>query len=193
MLGEEKIIVDSLLVFSSFIIVFIITYLLILSGKINRTLAAVIGGTATVAVGILLEVFSYETALEFIEFEVLLILIGTFIITAAAEESKIFEFSAIKFLKISKGEPLKLFLFFSFLIVILSTILSNLVAMVIVASLTMVACKNLDLDPKPYIFAEAIFANIGGLMTLISSVPNILVSLVAGISFLEFLLPQWQF
>ena len=158
MLGEEKIIVDSLLVFSSFIIVFIITYLLILSGKINRTLAAVIGGTATVAVGILLEVFSYETALEFIEFEVLLILIGTFIITAAAEESKIFEFSAIKFLKISKGEPLKIFLFFSFLIVILSTILSNLVAMVIVASLTMVACKNLDLDPKPYIFSEAIFA-----------------------------------
>jgi Na+/H+ antiporter NhaD/arsenite permease-like protein len=52
----------------------------------------------------------------------------------------------------------------------------------------MVACKNLDLDPKPYIFAEAIFANIGGLMTLISSVPNILISLVAGITFLEFLI-----
>jgi Na+/H+ antiporter NhaD/arsenite permease-like protein len=67
-------------------------------------------------------------------------------------------------------------------------ILSNLVAMVIVASLTMVACKNLDLDPKPYIFSEAIFANIGGLMTLISSVPNILVSLVAGITFVEFLI-----
>jgi Na+/H+ antiporter NhaD/arsenite permease-like protein len=52
----------------------------------------------------------------------------------------------------------------------------------------MVACKNLDLDPKPYIFAEAIFANIGGLITLISSVPNILVSLAAGITFLEFLI-----
>jgi Na+/H+ antiporter NhaD/arsenite permease-like protein len=52
----------------------------------------------------------------------------------------------------------------------------------------MVACKNLDLDPKPYIFAEAIFANIGGLLTLISSVPNILVTLVAGITFLDFLI-----
>ncbi len=76
---------------------------------------------------------------------------------------------------------------FSFLIILLSSILSNLVAMVIVASLTIVACKNLNLDPKPYIFAEAIFANVGGLMTLISSVPNILVSLAAGITFLEFL------
>ncbi|MBT8172335.1 anion permease [Candidatus Bathyarchaeota archaeon] len=162
--------------------------MLILSGKINRTLAAIIGGTGIVVVGILFEVFSYEIALGFIEFEVLLILIGTFIITVAAEEAKIFEFTAIKFLKISKGEPLRLFILFSFLIVILSTILSNLVAMVIVASLTIVACKNLELDPKPYIFGEAIFANVGGLMTLISSVPNILVSLVAGISFLDFLI-----
>lgn len=136
----------------------------------------------------MMDVFSYETAIGFIEFEVILILIGTFIITVAAEESNIFDFAAIKFLKLSKGEPLKLFVLFSFLIVLLSTILSNLVAMVIVASLTMVACKNLDLDPKPYIFSEAIFANIGGLMTLISSVPNILVSLVAGITFLDFLI-----
>jgi Na+/H+ antiporter NhaD/arsenite permease-like protein len=123
-----------------------------------------------------------------VELEVLFILIGTFIITVAAEKSNIFEFAAIKFLKISKGDPVKLFLLFSFLIILLSTILSNLVAMIIVASLTMVACKNLNLDPKPYIFAEAIFANVGGLMTLISSVPNILVSLVAGITFLNFLI-----
>jgi len=171
-----------------FIAVFILTYILILSDKINRTLAAIIGALGIVAVGLVFNVFSYETALGFIEFEVLLILIGTFIVTAAAEASNIFEFAAIKFLKISKGEPIRLFVLFSLLIVLLSTILSNLVAMVIVASLTMVACKNLDLDPKPFIFSEAIFANVGGLMTLISSVPNILVSLVAGITFLEFLI-----
>jgi Na+/H+ antiporter NhaD/arsenite permease-like protein len=174
-------------VYSAFIAVFIFTYFLILSEKINRTIAAIIGAVGIVSLGIVMDVFSYETALGFIEFEVLLILIGTFIITKAAEESNIFEFAAIKFLKISKGEPIRLFILFSILIILLSTILSNLVAMVIVASLTMVACKNLDLDPKPYIFAEAIFANIGGLMTLISSVPNILVSLIAGITFLDFL------
>jgi Na+/H+ antiporter NhaD/arsenite permease-like protein len=171
-----------------FIAIFILTYFLILSEKINRALAAIIGAIGIVTSGILFNIFSYEAALGFIELEVILILTGTFIITTAAEESNVFEFAAIKFLKISKGDPLRLFMLLSFLIVLLSTILSNLVAMVIVASLTMVACKNLDLDPKPYIFAEAIFANIGGLMTLISSVPNILVSLVAGITFLEFLI-----
>ena len=171
-----------------FIAIFILTYFLILSEKLNKALAAIIGAIGIVTSGIFFNIFSYEAALGFIELEVILILTGTFIITTAAEESNVFEFAAIKFLKISKGDPLRLFMLLSFLIVLLSTILSNLVAMVIVASLTMVACKNLDLDPKPYIFAEAIFANIGGLMTLISSVPNILVSLVAGITFLEFLI-----
>ena len=159
-----------------------------MSGKINRTLAAIIGAIGVVASGIFFDIFSYQAALGFIELEVIVILIGTFIITSAAEEANIFEFAAIRFLKISKGDPLRLFILLSSLIVLLSTILSNLVAMVIVASLTMVACKNLDLDPKPYIFAEAIFANIGGMITLISSVPNILVSLVAGIAFLDFLI-----
>lgn len=176
------------MVFSVFIAIFVLTYFLILSEKINRTLAAIIGAIGVVASGIFFNIFSYQAALGFIELEVIVILIGTFIITSAAEEANIFEFAAIKFLKISKGDPLRLFILLSSLIVLLSTILSNLVAMVIVASLTMVACKNLDLDPKPYIFAEAIFANIGGMMTLISSVPNILVSLVAGIAFLDFLI-----
>jgi len=114
-------------------------------------------------------------------------IIGTFMLTEIAETVGIFEFLAIKVLKISKGEPKRLFILFSFLIIALSAILSNLVATVLVSSLTIVACKNLGLDPKPYIFAEAIFANLGGLSTLISSVPNILVSLAAGIGFLDYL------
>ena len=88
----------------------------ILSERVNRTLAAIIGAIGIITSGIMLNVFSYETALGFIEFEVILILIGTFIITTAAEESNIFEFAAIKFLKLSKGQPIKLFILFSLLI-----------------------------------------------------------------------------
>jgi Na+/H+ antiporter NhaD/arsenite permease-like protein len=72
--------------------------------------------------------------------------------------------------------------------ILLSAILSNLVATVLISSLTIVACRNLGLDPKPYIIGEAIFANLGGVLTLISSVPNILVSHAAGFGFLDYLL-----
>jgi Na+/H+ antiporter NhaD/arsenite permease-like protein len=140
-----------------------------------------------VALGRIFNVFAYEAVFEFLELDIIGLLIGTFIMSKVAEEVGLFEFVAIRFLKASEGEPYRLFLFFSILIVVISALLNNLVAMVLVSSLTIVACKDLDLDPKPYILAEAILANLGGLVTLVSSVPNILVGVAAGISFLDFL------
>jgi Na+/H+ antiporter NhaD/arsenite permease-like protein len=166
---------------------FIGIFILIISEKLEKSLAALLGAIGIVALGVLFNVFQYSESFKFLDLGVIGILIGTFMITKVAEEVGIFEYTAIRFLKVSKGEPRSLFLLFSVLMILLSAILSNLVATVLVASLTVVACKNLGLDPKPYIFGEAIFANLGGLLTLISSVPNILVSLAAGIGFLDYL------
>ncbi|MHA2032558.1 MAG: SLC13 family permease [Candidatus Kariarchaeaceae archaeon] len=170
-----------------FISWFIGIFVLIISEKLDKSLAALLGAIGIIAFGVTFDVFRYSDTFAFLDLGVIGILIGTFMITEVAEEVGLFEFTAIKFLKISGGEPKRLFLYFSVLIISLSSILSNLVATVLVSSLTIVACKNLGLDPKPYIFGEAIFANLGGLLTLISSVPNILVSLAAGIGFLEYL------
>jgi Na+/H+ antiporter NhaD/arsenite permease-like protein len=43
------------------------------------------------------------------------------------------------------------------------------------------------MDPKPFMIIESILCNVGGTVFLISSVPNIMVSVAADISFLEFL------
>lgn len=171
-----------------FVIWFIGIFILIISEKIDKSLAALIGAIGIIALGVEYNVFQYHDTLAFLDLGVIGILIGTFIITEVAEEVGLFEFTAIKFLKISRGDPKRIFLLFSGLMILLSAILSNLVATVLVSSLTIVACRNLGLDPKPYIFGEAIFANLGGVLTLISSVPNILVSLAAGIGFLDYLI-----
>jgi Na+/H+ antiporter NhaD/arsenite permease-like protein len=170
-----------------FVIWFVGIFIIIISEKLNKSLAAIIGAIGIVALGVLFDVFQYSDSTSFLDLSVIGILIGTFMITEVAEEVGVFEFTAIRFLKISRGEPKRLFLLFSVLMILLSAILSNLVATVLVSSLTIVACKNLGIDPKPYIFGEAIFANLGGLLTLISSVPNILISLAAGIGFLDYL------
>jgi Na+/H+ antiporter NhaD/arsenite permease-like protein len=171
-----------------FVIWFIGIFLLIISEKIDKSLAALIGAIGIIALGVEYNVFQYSDTLAFLDLGVIGILVGTFIITEVAEEVGLFEFTAIRFLKISRGDPKRLFLLFSGLMILLSAILSNLVATVLISSLTIVACRNLGLDPKPYIFGEAIFANLGGVLTLISSVPNILVSLAAGIGFIDYLL-----
>jgi Na+/H+ antiporter NhaD/arsenite permease-like protein len=170
-----------------FVLWFIGIFVVIISEKLDKSVAALLGAIGIVTLGVYFKVFQYSDSLSFLDLNVIGILIGTFMITEVAEEVGVFEFAAIRFLKISRGEPKRLFLLFSVLMILLSAILSNLVATVLVSSLTIVACKNLGLDPKPYIFGEAIFANLGGLLTLISSVPNILVSLAAGIGFLDYL------
>ena len=46
-------------------------------------------------------------------------------------------------------------------------------------------------DPKPYIFAEIFFSNIGGGLTLIGDPPNIIIGGSTGLSFLDFIVNLW--
>jgi len=176
-----------LLIVGVFTAVFVCTYVLIFTEKINRTLAALLGAVVIVSLGEAFSIFSYEAIAGFLDFETIAILIGMFIMTGAAESVGMFHFLAIKVMKASRGEPSRLLLYLSLLTVLLSSILSNIVAIMIMGSLTMRIARDLDLDPKPYIIIESILANLGGLVFLVSSVPNIMVGIAAEISFLGFL------
>lgn len=176
-----------LLIVGVFTAVFVCTYALIFTEKINKTLAALLGAVVIASLGEVFGVFSYETLAGFLDFETITILIGMFIMTGAAESVGMFQFLAIKIMKASRGEPSRLLLYLSLLTVLLSSIISNIVAIMVVGSLTMKIARDLDLDPKPYIIIESLLANLGGLMFLISSVPNIMVGVAAEISFLDFL------
>ena len=79
--------------------------------------------------------------------------------------------------------------------VVFSAVLNNVTAMIIVGSLTGVSLKklgrvNLMLG---FLLIEALLTNIGGLLTLISSVPNIIVGNAAGISFVTFFIKSAPF
>ena len=69
-----------------------------------------------------------------------------------------------------------------------SAVLNNVTAMIIVGSLTAVSLEKLDRRDKllGFLLVEGLLTNIGGLHTLISSVPNIIVGAAAGISFMAF-------
>jgi len=170
-----------------FIAVFVCTYFLIFTEKIHKTLAALLGAVVIVSLGEAFGIFSYETISGFLDFETIVILIGMFILRGAGESVGIFHFLAIKVTKASRGEPSRLLLYLSLLTVLLSAIISNIVAIMIMGSLTMKIARDLDLDPKPYMITESILANLGGLVFLVSSVPNIMVGVAAEISFLGFL------
>jgi len=74
--------------------------------------------------------------------------------------------------------------------VVFSAVLNNVTAMIIVGSLTAVSLRKLGRESMllGFLLTEGLLTNIGGLLTLISSVPNIIVGNRAGIGFIEFFL-----
>ena len=126
--------------------------------------------------------------IPFIEWEVIGIVVGATIFVEIAATSGVFTFVSVKILKASRGDPFRLLVFLSVLTCIFSAFLDNITAMIIIGSLSIVACRKLELDPKPYLITEAIMTNVGGMLTLISSIPNIIIGKVASISYAEFLI-----
>jgi len=125
---------------------------------------------------------------EMIEWEVIGIVVGATVFVEIAARSGVFAWISIKLLKLSRGDPLRLLVLFSFLTVVFSAFLDNITAMIIVGSLSLVACRKLELNPVPYLITEGIMTNVGGLLTLISSIPNIIIGKAADISYLTFLM-----
>ncbi|MBR66953.1 MAG: hypothetical protein CMO67_02395 [Verrucomicrobiales bacterium] len=128
------------------------------------------------------------TYIQMVDWGTIGIIIGSTIFVELISRSGLFAWISVKILKVSKGDPFKLLICFSGLTVVFSAFLNNVTAMIIVGSLTIVACKKLKLSAMPFLLAEGIYTNIGGLLTLISSIPNIIVGTAANIGYTQFLL-----
>ncbi|MEO0584422.1 MAG: SLC13 family permease [Bacteroidota bacterium] len=126
--------------------------------------------------------------IEFIDWGVIAIILGSSLFVEVTTKSGIFSWLAIRLTKLTKGDPFRLLMAYSWMTVIFSAFLNNVTAMIIVGSLTVVSLEKLD---KRYmllgfLLTEGLLTNIGGLLTLISSVPNIIIGNAAKISFVEF-------
>ncbi len=124
-----------------------------------------------------------------IDWGVIAIILGSSLFVDVTSKSGLFTFIAIKLTKLSKGDPFKLLVSYGALTVAFSALLNNVTAMIIVGSLTAVSLEKLGRRDKllGFLLIEGLLTNVGGLLTLISSVPNIIVGQAAQISFMAFL------
>ena len=123
-----------------------------------------------------------------VDWGVIAIILGSSIFVDVTSRSGLFSWVAIKLTKASGGDSLKLLWSYGLLTVVFSALLNNVTAMIIIGSLTAVSLKRLNQLDKllGFLLIEGLLTNIGGLMTLISSVPNIIVGSAAKITFIEF-------
>ncbi len=123
-----------------------------------------------------------------IDWGVIAIILGSSLFVDVTSKSGLFTWIAIKVTKASGGDPWKLLAAYGVMTVVFSAVLNNVTAMIIVGSLTAVSLERLNRSKLllGFLLTEGLLTNIGGLLTLISSVPNIIVGTEAGISFARF-------
>ncbi len=125
-----------------------------------------------------------------IDWGVIAIILGSSLFVDVTAKSGLFTWIAIRLTKASKGDPVVLLAAYGSMTVVFSAVLNNVTAMIIVGSLTSVSLRRLGISNKllGFLLIEGLLTNVGGLLTLISSVPNIIVGNAAGISFATFFL-----
>lgn len=130
-----------------------------------------------------------------IDWGVIAIIVGSSIFVDVTSRSGLFSWIAIKLTKSSGGDPLKLLWYYGLMTVVFSAVLNNVTAMIIVGSLTAVSLSKLKREQLllGFLLTEGLLTNIGGLLTLISSVPNIIIGNAANISFVTFFLKASPF
>ncbi|MEG0836996.1 MAG: ArsB/NhaD family transporter [Akkermansia sp.] len=166
------------------IIIFVASYTLIISEKVHRTIAALMGGVLMILCGII----SQEKALTHIDFNTLGLLVGMMIMVIITIQSGLFNYLSIWTAKKAKGNPVVLLIFLSILTAVCSAFLDNVTTVLLTVPITLSITSKLKVTPTPFIFSQIMASNIGGTATLIGDPPNIMIgSAVKELDFMAFL------
>jgi Na+/H+ antiporter NhaD/arsenite permease-like protein len=163
--------------------VFVAAYALIASERLDRTVVALLGGLAVVALGVI----SQEEALAAIDLNVIFLLAGMMVLAGVLARTGFFEWLAIRAVKLSQGRPFRLLVILALVTATLSAFLDNVTTVVLLAPVTLSIAQTLGVSPTPFLVSQIMASNIGGTATLIGDPPNILVGSHAGLDFGTFL------
>jgi Na+/H+ antiporter NhaD/arsenite permease-like protein len=164
------------------IIIFLLTYIIIATERVSRTIVAFAGALLLIITG----VFDINEAIGFISWDTIGLLFGMFIIVAALSDAGFFKFLALILARYLKYSPVKIFIFFPVMTALLSAFMDSVTVMLFFATLTYELCKMLRINSTPLIITEVILANIGGSATMVGDPPNVILGLKLGYYFNDF-------
>jgi len=154
------------------VIVFLVTYAIIITEKMNRAVIALLGAILMIGFGIvdLNQAFTHH-----ISWGTITLLIGMMILVGITNKTGVFQFAAVRAAKIAKGEPIRILIMLSLLTAVASAFLDNVTTVLLIVPVTFSITRILGVNPVPYLISEVLFSNIGGTATLIGDPPNIMI------------------
>jgi Na+/H+ antiporter NhaD/arsenite permease-like protein len=167
---------------------------LIATGVLHNTLAALSGAVLVLAISYLsslllesLYIFDFETALRYVDWNVIFLILGMMIVIAVVERTGIFQWLAFRAYKVSRGRVWLLVVILMLVTGVGSAFLDNVTTMLLMTPITIQIAMALGISPLALLLPEVMASNVAGVSTLVGTPTNILIGSFAGISFNGFL------
>jgi Na+/H+ antiporter NhaD/arsenite permease-like protein len=174
--------------------IFVGMLVLIATGTLHNTLAALLGASLVFFVSYLGEplsedffIFGFDRALDYVDWNVIFLIMGMMIVIAVVERTGIFQWLAYMAYRLSGG---RLWLLLPILMIVTgvaSALLDNVTTMLLMTPITIQISLALGINPLALLMPEVMASNVVGISTLIGTPTNILIGSFANISFNDFL------
>jgi Na+/H+ antiporter NhaD/arsenite permease-like protein len=170
------------------LVIFIFSYILIFSGKFDRTIAALFGLFLMVTSGYLFGFTTFEKILANVNWEVIILLFGMMTYVALLSQTGFFKYLGVKTVILSKGQTWRIFVYLSLLTAFISMVVDNVTTILLIIPMTIEIAKLQKINPIPFMMSEALLSNIGGVGTFIGDPPNVIIGFAAGFTFNDFVI-----
>ena len=171
-------------------LLFLLILILLVTGRYHRSVAALLGALLTIVFGLEYGLFTSQNILNeivgFIDIDTVLLVLGVMVLAEAVSRTGFFEFLGLGIARAVGGGFRRVSFAFITLTILFSAIISNITAMIIIGALTVSLAKKYGTDPTQTLLHETLMANVGGLLFMISSIPNLIVASHLNIGFAEF-------
>ena len=164
--------------------VFFGTYGLILSDRFHKPSAAVLGATLMVGTGVLSESELFAA----INWTALGVLLGMFIIASSLREAGFFEWMGLHLARSVDAHPILMYVLLPLLTAGMASLLDIVTVALFIVPLTVEVFDGLGIDPVPFVIAEVLAANVGGISTMVGDPTNVIIGTGLSLTFNQFLL-----
>jgi len=165
--------------------IFVATILVIITGIIDRSVAALLGVVFMVSVGVMSEV----DAFLYVDWNVMAILVSIWVIAGYFGKTGVPEWLSVQALRLSRGHSGLLVMILSMLAGLLSVVVDNVVVILMLAPVALPVIRHLRLPLTPVILMIGFSANFMGTALLLGDLPPQMLHSVSGAEFLDFI---WQ-
>lgn len=164
MVQQQTFLIDHELVTSVLILIFI--YGLIIFNITSRPLAALLGAFISISVLSIIENRpTMADMMSYVIWDAIGLIVGMMITFGILRSTGIFEWSAIKAYKLSRGNVWLLTIILSTFCFVASLLLDKITLMLLMTPITVQLCQVIGISPVPLLLMECFYANLGGIGT----------------------------